>query len=373
MTRDCNVLTTEDWNLDAAEMMGWVEEEEDEEGGWPVPRPAATPATTAERTLPDLDPLSQKIIIKNGGKGEKGQNDPWAVGQDPWKGYEKGRNSEWGRPPITTTSNMSSGATTLLTSGPAQKLQSSTGVLSGAAGPDLSLSEKFRMMNASLPDLTPTGFISVSGEVAIHPADDGRRAETRSSATAGGSAETAKQRAKRRLDEYYQAVDQAKQNYVKRIENSEGDVTPPPGLRKRQSTQSTIATRRLRQLRQQRTDQLLDPTDDQRPGEKENFESSDGRKGRKSSKRGYGNGHDESDVSEHEFDRRARYAVRRANHAKHTQSKHQASSDEAGERHEHEHMNMGMGSQGLGSIRERGMDMSSMNMSVSFGDGGTRN
>lgn len=228
------------------------------------------------------------------------------------------------------------------------------------------------MMNANLPDLIPTGFISVSGEVAIHPADDGRQAETRSSATAGGGAETAKQRAKRRLDEYYQAVDEAKQNYVKRIENSEGDVTPPPGLRKRQPTQSTIATRRLRQVRQQRTDQLLDPTDDQRPGEKDNFESSDGRKGRKSGKRGYGNGHDESDVSEHEFDRRARYVVRMANHAKLTQSKHQASSDEAGEQYEHEHMNMGMVSQGLGSIREQGMDMSSMNMSVSFGDGGTR-
>lgn len=119
MTRDCNVLTTEDWNLDAAEMMGWIEEEEEEEGGWPVPRPAAMPATTVERTLPDLDPLSQKIIIKNGGKGEKGQNDPWAVGQDPWKGSGKGRNSEWGRPPTATTSIMSSGAITLLTSGSA--------------------------------------------------------------------------------------------------------------------------------------------------------------------------------------------------------------------------------------------------------------
>ena len=76
-------------------------------------------------------------------------------------------------------------------------------------------------------------------------------------------------------------VEEAKQTYVKTIENSEGDVTPPPGLRKRQATQGTTVTRRFRQLRQQRLNRQLDPTDDQRPDEKENFEASDGPKGRK--------------------------------------------------------------------------------------------
>ena len=90
-------------------------------------------------------------------------------------------------------------------------------------------------------------------------------------------AETPKQRARRRLDEYYQAIEAAKQSYAKKIENSEADTTPPPGLKKRKATQRMDPLRRFRAVRLQRIDRRP-------PTEKAYYEAPDGPEGRNSSK-----------------------------------------------------------------------------------------